>query len=86
MLLETYFIMLTSYWYRERFTDVYVAAISYVNNCDEIKCDIFRKIFDIKHSKPQNLNDSRLVLRLSVSNPLKPGVKSRLKMQLEQDR
>ena len=28
----------------------------------------------------QNLNDSRLVLQLSLPNPLKPGVKSQMKM------
>ena len=30
--------------------------------------------------KSQNLNVSRLVLHLSLSNPLKPGVKSRMDM------
>ena len=38
----------------------------------------------IRHNKSQNLNVSRLVLQLSLPNPLKPGVKSRMKMQLEQ--
>ena len=33
-----------------------------------------------------NLNDYRLVLKLSFRNPLKPGVKSRMKMNLEQRR
>ena len=32
----------------------------------------------------QNLNVSRLVLQLSLPNPLKPCVKSKMKMQLEQ--
>ena len=31
-------------------------------------------------TKSQNLDVSRLVLQLSLSNPLKPGVKSRMKM------
>ena len=38
------------------------------------------KIFNIRRTKPQNLNDSRLILQLSLPNPLKPGVKSRMKM------
>ena len=38
------------------------------------------KISKIRHNKSQNLNDSRLVLQLSLSNPLKPGVKSKMKM------
>ena len=40
----------------------------------------YRKISNIRRTKSQNLNDSRLVLQLSVPNPLKPGVKSRMKM------
>ena len=34
----------------------------------------------------QNSTDSRLVLQLSLPNQLKPGVKSRMKMYLEQRR
>ena len=34
--------------------------------------------------KFQNLNVSRLVLQLSLPNPMKPGVKSRVNMELEQ--
>ena len=36
--------------------------------------------------KSPNLNISHLVSQLSLPNPLKPGVKSRMKMQLEQRR
>ena len=39
-----------------------------------------RELSDARRTKSQNLNDSRLVLQLSLSNPLKPGVKSRMKM------
>ena len=39
-----------------------------------------RKVSNITRTKSQNLNDSRLVLQLSMSNLLKPGVKSRMKM------
>ena len=41
---------------------------------------MYRKISNIRHTKSQNLNDSRLVLLLSLPNPLKPSVKSRMKM------
>ena len=41
---------------------------------------IYRQIFDIRRTKSQDLNVSRLVLRLSLPNPLKPRVKSRMKM------
>ena len=40
----------------------------------------YRKIFNIRHTKSQHLNVSRLVLQLSLPNPLKPGVMSRMKM------
>ena len=44
----------------------------------------YRKISNIRCTKSQNLND--LFLPLSLSNPLKSGVKSRMKMLLEQRR
>ena len=44
------------------------------------------KISNIKCTKSPNLNVSRLVLQLSLPNPMKPGVQSRMKMQLEQCR
>ena len=39
-----------------------------------------RKISNIRCTKSPNLNVSRLVLQLSLHNPMKPGVKSRMKM------
>ena len=41
---------------------------------------VYRQISNIRRTKPHNLNDSRLVLQLTLPNPLKPGVKSRMKM------
>ena len=41
---------------------------------------IYRKISNIRRIKSQNLNVCRLVLQLSLPNPMKPGVKSRMKM------
>ena len=40
----------------------------------------YRKISNIRRTKSPNLNVSRLVLQLSLPNPMKPGVKSRMKM------
>ena len=40
----------------------------------------YRKVSNIRRTKFQNLNDSHLVLKSSLPNPLKPGVKSRMKM------
>ena len=41
---------------------------------------VYHQTSNISHTKSQNLNVSRLVLQLSLPNPLKPGVKSRMKM------
>ena len=46
----------------------------------------YHKISNMRCTESQNLNVSRLVLQLSLHNLLKPGVKSRMKMQLEQRR
>ena len=40
----------------------------------------YRQISNIRHTKSQNLNISRLVLHLSLPNLLKPCVKLRMKM------
>ena len=40
----------------------------------------YRQVSNIRRTKPQHLKDSRTVLRLSLLNPLKPDVKSRMKM------
>ena len=41
---------------------------------------IYRKISNIRRTKSPNLNVSRLVVQLSLPNPLKPDVKLRMKM------
>ena len=48
--------------------------------------EIHRQVSNIRHSEFKILNVSRLGLQLSVRNILKPGVKPRMKMQLEQRR
>ena len=47
---------------------------------------IYRKTSSISRTKFQNLNVSCILLQLSSLNPLKPGVKLRMKMYLEQRR
>ena len=46
----------------------------------------YRQITNISSTISQNVNVSRLVLQLSLHNSLKPGVKSKMKMLLEQRR
>ena len=46
----------------------------------------YSQTLNIRHTKSQNLNVSRFVLQLSLPNSLKPSVKSRMKMYLEQRR
>ena len=41
----------------------------------QIAVAIYRQICNISRTKSQNFNVSRLVLQLSLANPLKPGVK-----------
>ena len=40
----------------------------------------YRKVSNISRTKSPNLNVSSLVMQLSLPNPMKPGVKSRMKM------
>ena len=47
---------------------------------------MYRQTFDTMCNKSQNLNVSRLDLQLPLLNPLKPGIKSGMKMKLEQRR
>ena len=48
--------------------------------------DIYREISNIRRTKSQTINDSHLVLKSPLPNPLKLGVKSRMKIELEQRR
>ena len=40
----------------------------------------YRQFSNIRRTQSPNINVSRLVLQLSLPNPLKPGVKLRMKM------
>ena len=51
-----------------------------VMSITDAQVHMYRKISNIRRTKSQNLNDSHLVLKSSLPNPLKPGVKSRMKM------
>ena len=42
--------------------------------------EAYRKTSSISRTKSQNLNVSCILLQLSLLNPLKPGVKLRMKM------
>ena len=44
------------------------------------KTVLYRKITNISRTESHNLNDSRLVVQLPLPNPLKPAVKSWMKM------
>ena len=46
--------------------------------------EIYHKTYNIRCSQSQNLNVSHLLLQFSLPNPLKPDIKSRMKMYLEQ--
>ena len=50
------------------------------HHCNGRACDDYRRVSNISRTKSQHLKDSHAVLRLSLPNPLKPDVKSRMKM------
>ena len=65
------------------FTDNNMAAIDQTKGgakASEAKLLTYHKVSNIRRTKYQNFNDSRLILQLSVPNPLKPSVKSIMKM------
>ena len=41
--------------------------------------EMYRKTYNIRRTKSHNLDVSRLILQLSLPNPLRPGVKSRMR-------
>ena len=45
---------------------------------------VYRQVYNIRRTKSVNLNVSCVVLQLPLHILLKPGVKSRMKMKLEQ--
>ena len=65
-------------------TEHAVGALQFTDNVCYL--ERYRQVSNIRSTKSQYFNDSRTVLQLSLPNPLKPDVKSRMKMQLEQRR
>ena len=54
--------------------------MNYAHNLCFVVTDYYRKTSSISRTKYQNLNVSYLIMQLSLLNPLKPGVESRMKM------
>ena len=63
-------------------TRTYTSVMSFLKP----KEHYYRHTFSINSTKLKKINVSRLVLQLSLPNPMKPGVKSEMKMKLEQRR
>ena len=61
---------------------VNLVYFKYINPSSQMNISnfIYRQVSNIRRTKFQHLKDSRTVLRLSLLNPLKPDVKSRMKM------
>ena len=68
-------------WVQSTFQEIYPRLTI---GCDLLRLGdgryTYRKISNIRRTKSQNLNVSRFVLQLSSPNPMKPGVKSRMKI------
>ena len=63
----------------EKLTAASEAKAAIISDLDICICN-YRKISNIRRTKSPNLNVSRLVLQLPLPNPVKSGVKSRMKM------
>ena len=63
---------------RALFPEVQLCSISFGHQSHI--CINYRQISNIRRTKSQHLKDYRTVLRLSLPNPSKPDVKSRMKM------
>ena len=66
MTIKTYVVKRLCWWYTS------------ITNADTYSS--YRKVFNIRRTEFQNLNDSRPVLQLSLPKLLKPCIKSRMKM------
>ena len=66
--------------------EIWNAMMLMWHHCYTWETTNYRKISNIRNTKSQNFNVSRLSLQLSLHNILKPSVKWRMKMQLEQCR
>ena len=60
--------------------DTFVSSLQCIGINGEATDSDYRQVSDIRRTKSQHLKDSRTVLRLSLPNPLKPDVESRMKM------
>ena len=60
--------------------DFIIEVVTVSNLWLHSEMDMYRQVSNIRRTKSQHLKDSHTVLRLSLPNPLKPDVKSRMKM------
>ena len=70
--------LLLTHWCRDNMADIMETTFSNLTHFSWKW--MYRKVSNIRRTKCQHLNDSCLVLQLSVPNPLKPSVKSIMKM------
>ena len=62
--------------------DIFPYDVTVMNDDNDITLhrEVPRQVSNIRRTKSQHLKDSCTLLRLSLPNPLKPDVKSRMKM------
>ena len=77
--------VLTSVWPQGKNASpggMFIMTLSDPLGCQEMDMWVYdyRQVSNINRTKSQHLKDSCTVLRLSLPNPLKPDVKSRMKM------
>ena len=68
-------------YFEEQYVIIYILyRPPWINRNKSQHMTMYHQTSDIKHTKSQNLNVSRLVLQLSLPNQFKPGVKLGMKM------
>ena len=71
-------IMMSLQWWSQKLGMVHMCQLS--NPVLMQVISIYRQISNMRLTKSPNLNVAHLVLQLSLPNPFKPGIKSRMKM------
>ena len=61
-------------------SEIFISSKIVYHNAYAWQLGDYRQVSNIRRAKFQHLRDSRTVLRLSLPNPLKPDVKSIMKM------
>ena len=77
--MNRYFAKVCSRYFKWKYTNIEAESGFVLHRVSTITLT-YRITSNIRRTESQNLNDSRVVLQLALPNPLKPGIKSIMKM------